>query len=727
MEPVPGSGHTAEGGRGGLRGPNIQDNTVSGDATLSGPVVQAHGIHGGVHFHTAPEPAVATARQLLPAPPYFLGRESELGSLREMTGRLPTAPLLAVISGPAGVGKTALASSWLRGMGEQFPDGQFYADLRGHSATGSPAPPAEILAQFLRALGLTQVPQGLGELAALWRTRTAGRRIAVMLDNAVSAGQVRPLLPGTEGSLVAVTSRFRLAGLAVDGAVFQQLGVLDTEDTVELLSRRIGSDRVSREPEAAREVAALCAGLPLAVCVAAARMAVRPRQPLAAMALALGGDGGLDTLKVEGEPAVRAALDASYRLLEPDLALGYRQLGIIPVSVFSVRVAAAACGADPVEADRIVDALAEVNLLEDLGPDPVTGLDRFRFHDLVRAHAGALAEADESPEDRRRTVRRVVDLYLRTATAAEALLSPSHRTLRRDYACDREQPPPFGDATGALEWLDAERTHLMAVLRRAAGLGWDAAVWQLADAMWPLFLRLRPYDLWIEAHEAGLAAARRAGDPQGESRMLTSGGTGLRNVGRHDDAVAWFTRAAEAALRDQDSVAEAQALHGVGQSHRLAGRLTEARSFFVRALALREAAGYRRGAALTELCLGDVELAEGRPERAIGPLSRARAVLLDVRDAYDAARALAHLARAHAGAGDHALAAEELGRALGEFEATGSVHWQGRVLEMLGETAAERGEGAEARGWYEQSLARYASVSADDVRRLEDRLGEAAR
>ncbi|MER5986426.1 tetratricopeptide repeat protein [Streptomyces sp. NPDC001787] len=724
MEPEQGSRRTADADRSGIGGPEVQDNTAYGGAAVTGTFGQACGIHGGARSHTEP---AATVRQLLPAPPHFLGRERELGTLRRLVGRLPEAPVLAVISGPAGVGKTALASSWLRGLAQRFPDGQFYADLRGHSASGGPARPAEILAQFLRALGQRQTPQGLGELAALWRSRTAGRRIAVMLDNAVSAGQVRPLLPGTETGLVVVTSRFRLAGLAVDGAFFQQLEVLDTEDTVELLSRRIGSERVRREPEAARQVAALCAGLPLAVCVAAARMAVRPRQPLAAMALALGGEGGLDALRVEGEPAVRAALDASYRLLTPDLALGYRRLGISPVTDFGIRVAAAVCGTGPREADRIVDALAEVNLLEDLGPDPVTGLDRFRFHDLVRAHAGGLAAAHETSDDRRGTARRVVDLYLRTATAAEALLSPSHRTLRRDYASDDDQPPPFTDEAGALAWLDGERLHLMAVLRKAAGLGWDAAVWQLADAMWPLFLRLRPYDLWIEAHTAGLAAARRAGDREGESRMLTSGGTGLRNVGRHAEAVSWFTQAAEAARRERDRVAEAQALHGVGQTHRLAGRLAEARSFFGRALELRERAGYRRGVALTELCLGDVELAEGQPERAREHLSRARAVLLEVRDTHDAARALAHLARAHAGVGDFPLAVRELTRALGEFEASGSVHWQGRVLEMLGETAAERGQDAEARDWYEKSLARYASVSADDVRRLADRLGVADR
>lgn len=710
-------------------------NTVSGAATISGPVIQAHHIQGGVHFHPQPAPAAdgqpAAPRQLLPVPPYFIGRDSELAILERLVRQPRKSPALVVISGPAGVGKTALASRWLGSRAENFPDGQLYADLRGHSSSGEPVSPGEILGRFLRALGAAQIPAGLGEQAALWRSYTSGLRLAVMLDNAVSAAQVRPLLTGAAGSLVAVTSRLRLTGLGVDGADFLQLEVLAAADAVELLSLRVGADRVRREPEAARQVATLCAGLPLAVCVAAARMAARPRQPLASMAGALGRDGAsrLEMLNVEGKYAVQAALDESYRLLSPDLARGYRYLGLPPVTVLSGRVAAAACALSPEEADRLLDELAEVNLLEDLGPDGRTGLDRYRFHDLTRDHAGQLAADQETSADRQAAVRRVVDLYLATATAAEALLSPSHRTLRRDYAFAPQQPPPFIDAPGALAWLDAETPHLMSALRTSADQGWDASAWQLADGMWPLFLRLRPYDLWIEAHETGLAAARRAGDRQAESRMLTSGGTGLRNAGRHDDAIAWFTQAREGARRDSDRRAEAQALHGLGQSHRLAGRLEDATAFFIQALTLREAIGYWRGAALTRLCLGDVALAAGRLEEALVSLVRARTELLAEKDAYDAARALAFLGRARARLkdSDHEVAEQELIRALTEFETAGSEHWQGRVLEMLGETAEERQDKAKARDWYEKSLACYKPISVDDAQRLEDRLRQLGR
>ncbi|MET8080767.1 tetratricopeptide repeat protein [Streptomyces sp. NPDC005303] len=715
-------------------------NTVGASAGVDGPVVQARDITGGVHFHPAPRPpsgeTAVVPRQLPPVPRHFTNRHDELARLDRLVGAAPDSPVVAVVSGPAGVGKTTLARRWLLARADSFPDGQLYADLRGHSPDG-PARPGELLGHLLRSLGRTEVPAELNERAALWRSVTADARIALLLDNALSAAQVRPLLPGSVAAVTAVTSRNRLTGLGLEGAAFVPLDVLATRDAVELLSRRLGAERVRREPEAARAMARACANLPLAVCVAGARLAARPRQPLAAMARALSdgeGTGPLDALRVGRESAVRAALQESYRLLAPEPAAAYRRLSLLPFTAFTPPVAAAVCGTEPDEADRLLDELAEANLVEDLGPDPRTGLDRYRFHDLLRAHARECAAGTETDTAVSSALRRVVDFHLRAATAAEALLTPSHRTLNRDYT-GPPVPPPFTDATGALRWLDAERDHLMAVLRTAADRGWHPCAWQLADAMWPLFLRLRPYELWVEAHEIGLASARRAGDRDGVSRMLTSGGTGLRNVGRLEEALSWFRQARELA---REEVAhrpagealtaarrnEAQALHGLGQTYRLAGRLEEAGTHFTAALALREEIGYRRGAALTRLSLGDTALAAGRPDEAVRQLERARAELREANDPYDAARALALLGRALARRDGtrHEAADRVLLRALAEFEEAGSAHWQGHVLEMLGEAAQERGDLERARDWYARSLARYRPVSDRDRDRLENRL-----
>ncbi|WP_329130275.1 tetratricopeptide repeat protein [Streptomyces sp. NBC_01476] len=700
-------------------------NGVSGAARVTGPVVQARDISGGIHVHEHGRPAKQVLpprvpRQLIPAPAQLTGRAGDLAALDALRAAATGGgPSLIVVTGAAGVGKTALSATWLRAQAAAYPHGQLYADLRGHSTAG-PAGPGEVLGRFLRAFGVGHVPADLPEQTALWRTVTAGLRISLLLDNAFSAAQVRPLLPGSPDALTVVTSRRRLSGLGVDGAAFRLLDVLDPAATVELLARRLGGDRVAREPAAALGLARLCAGLPLAVCVAAARLAARPRQPLAVLAGAMSRESErLATLEAGGEGAVRAALDDTYASLAPATARCYRRLGLAPVTEFGTAVTGAAAGVSPEPAARLLDELVEVNLVEELGPD------RHRFHDLIRLHAAQRAAAEETPAGREEAVRRVLDWYLATATGARALLSPTHRRLRRDYARQPQGVPDFPDEASALAWLDAERQHLMTAVRTAAERGWDATAWQTVDSMQPLFLRLRPLDLWIEAHTVGLAAAERAGHTAGVSRMLTTGGSGLSNAGRYDDAVSWFGRALEGARRDSDRRAEAQALHGLGQSHRLAGRLGPATAFFLAALTIREEIGYARGAALTRVCLGDIALAAGRPLAAVRWLARARADLLAVPDPYDAARALAFLGRAHAADGvtDFAVAERELRDALEEFAAAGSVHWQGRVLELLGESAAGRGEPETARDWYERSLAVYLPVSPVDARRLTARLG----
>ncbi|MBM9508650.1 tetratricopeptide repeat protein [Streptomyces sp. KK5PA1] len=694
-------------------------NIITGGARVVGTTVQARDISGGIHVHEYGhhDSRLPVPRQLIPAPAHFTGREADLAALDGLRAAQRDTGVRIVVSGTAGVGKTALVSRWLGGLAPMYPGGQLYADLQGFG--DDPADPGVVLGRFLRAFGVDHVPIALAEQTALWRTVTADLRIAVMLDNAYSAAQVRPLLPASPAALAVMTSRRRLPALGLDGAAFHQIGVLRSEDAVELLTHRLGRERVASEREAVQGLARLCGGLPLALCVAAARMAARPRQPLAVLTGAMSSDHDrLDALDAGGDRAVRTALDDSYAALPPDVARGYRQLGLLVVPEFGPDHVAAACDLTPGGAVRLLDELVDVNLVEELGHD------RFRLHDLIRDHAALRAAEDEQPDARRAVVRRVLDWYLATATAARRLLSPTHRQLRRDYVFPPGHVPAFADEATALMWLDTEQIHLMAAIRLAAERGWDATAWQLVDSMQPLFLRRRPYDLWTEAHRIGLAAAERAGHPEGVSRMLTTGGSGFYNVGDYDEAIAWFTRALEGARRDGDLRAQAQALHGLGQSHRLAGRLEQAARLFRQALDLRETIGYARGAALSRLCLGDVALASGDAAGAVDLLTRARAALLAVPDPYDAARALAFLGLAHAAEGIRDFPAAEacLRQALAEFVRTGSVHWQAHAMEMLGGTAADRGDPGEARDWYEQSLALYTPLSPTDAGRLEDRL-----
>ncbi|WP_329584475.1 tetratricopeptide repeat protein [Kitasatospora sp. NBC_01250] len=700
-------------------------NLITGAARISGGVIQAGAIHGTVHLHGAgPAAAPPPVPQQLPPPTGpFVGRRAELAALGELRGGPADCRRLIVVNGPAGVGKTALVLAWVRSLAADCPDGLLYADLRGH-APGGPAPAGETLGALLRAFGVERVPGAPAEAAALWRSVSAGRRIALVLDNALTAAQVRQLLPGSQSALVVVASRNRLSGLGVDGAVFQPLGLLDESAAAEILTRRIGPARAGREPEAVREVAAHCGGLALAVSLVAARVAARPRLTLAATAASLASDSErLTALRVDGEPAVRSALDASCGGLVPGVRRLYQLLGLLPFTDFSTEDAAVLTGAAFADADALLDELAEANLIEDLG----TG--RFRFHDLVRLHARDQVRGELAKDEQDAVLRRILEWYLATATAAERLLTPNHATLRRDHTCP-PAAPPFGaaDSQAALRWLDQERGHLLEGVRAAAAHGWFPLGWQLVDAMYPLFHRLRAFELQDEAHRLGLAAARRADDPAALARMLTDGGGRLRNLGRPEEAIRRYQEALELAQADGDAKAEAQALHGIGQAHLLAGRLAEATRCFREDLALRLSVGYARGAALTRVVLGDVALAQRRPDLALPELTVAYQTLMDIGEPYEAARALAHLGRAHTALGDHQAAERVLDQAADLFRSTGSPTWEARTLELHGELAEAREASQQALDCYEASLARYQALGAPDVQRLTaklDRLREA--
>lgn len=703
-------------------------NAIGGSATVHGVTVQAHAVHGGIHTHIQSPRPLPVPRQLLPVSLHFTDRESDLTALDALIDRHPgeperpggageRSPRLVVVTGPAGVGKTALVTRWLHRGAGAYPDGHLYADLRGHAADEA-VPPGEVLGRFLRAIHPGPVPVDTVEKTALWRSLTAGLRLAVMLDNVYTAAQARPLLPGSGQSLVAVTSRRRLTGLRIDGALFHPLGLMPPEAAEELLVRGIGRARADGEPGAARRVVKLCAGLPLAVCVASARLAARPRQPVGDLADALARDQNrLAVLAVEGEPAVRSALDTSYAALDAPAARLYRLLGHLPVPGFGARAAAAAAALPLDQAGELLDALVEANLVEDIGPD------RYRFHDLIGLHARERGAADEPADARAAALRRVCDWYLATTTEAEKLITPAQLTLDRAYAPGLpDLEPPFTDEAGALRWLADHQDDLRAVLAAAEEQGWDTLVWQLVDAMWPLFLRLRVYDLWIAAHETGLAAARRAGHAAAERQMLNSGAIGLSAAGRPDDAISWYEQSRAAARRAGDRRDEGQALLGIGAAHFEAGRYAEAAAHLRRAVDLWEETGYRRGVGLARIVLGEVALAVDDAPLAVAECEEARAVLLDVRDPHDAARALAFLGRARARAGQYAAGLEHLHEALRAFEESGAAHWQARTLEMIGLSAQEGGDTQVAGDSYERARDLFARVSPGDADRLAGRL-----
>lgn len=347
----------------------------------------------------------------------FTGREDQLAWLDARAAAAdtaPPAPMVVSITGPAGVGKTALALYWAHRQRDLFPDGQLYVDLRGYGDE-QPLPPSEVLGRFLRSLGAPErVPADVDQAAAAYRSSVAGRRMLVLLDNARDAAQVRPLLPGAAGCLVLVTGRTHLRGLtARPGAARLDLRVLTGDEASALLAGMLGAPRVAAEPEAVAELARLCGFLPLALRIAGANLGGRPAVGIARYAAELAA-GGLTALAVDGDLAVRRAFDHSYAALPESPRRLFRLLGVVAGPDISVVAAAALAGLDVAEAGQILDQLADAHLLDE------RGAQRYAFHDLIRRYAVDRAAAEDSARDRLAAGHRLLEFYRRTMdTGAE--------------------------------------------------------------------------------------------------------------------------------------------------------------------------------------------------------------------------------------------------------------------------------------------------------------------
>ncbi|WP_412543582.1 BTAD domain-containing putative transcriptional regulator [Longispora sp. K20-0274] len=562
----------------------------------------------------APEtPAAPRPRQLPASASAFTGREEHLATL----DALPRDVTVAAIVGGGGVGKTTLSVYWAQRAAERFPDGQLYVDLRGHAPPPAhPLRPAEALAGFLRALGVPaeRVPTDVDEAAALYRSTLAGRRVLVLLDNAASAEQVRPLLPGGPDGLTVVTSRDRLSGLvAVDGAHRLTLGALTPAEARALLARVLGADRLAAEPAEVDALIRLCAALPLALRVAAAVLADRPERTLAGYVAELAG-GRLDALEVDGDgqAAARATFDLSYARLGADARRLFRLIGLAPGTDIGPASAAALAGLDVAEATRLLDQLAAAHLVS-------AGAERYGCHDLLRLYAVERAELEDPPAERAAALDRLARHYLGTADAAARLLYPNK--VRLPY-----EPDPaatLGGRDEASAWLETERANLVAMVTDAAGRGSHDHAALLADALRGWF-STRPHPLdWFTVADAGLAAATTSGDLRAQAAAHLSLASAHSCVGRRDEAEHHFASAVELADKADWPDLAATALTSLGGSHALRGAWPAAIDLYQRALSLHERIGRLSGqaASLTEMGLAYMEL--GRPELAVEHQRRA--------------------------------------------------------------------------------------------------------
>ncbi|MFJ6194602.1 AfsR/SARP family transcriptional regulator [Micromonospora sp. NPDC092111] len=663
--------------------------------------------------------------------PGFAGRDAELARLDAGLAEPATGTRIWVVSGTAGVGKTALAVHWAHRVRAAFPDGQLHLDLRGFDPDREPVPPGAALAQLLTALGVDcrAMPDEPDGRAALFRSLLAGQDVLLVLDNARDAGQVLPLIPSS--GTVVVTSRHRLGELVVRaGARTLPLDVLTPVESVRLLATLLGEAAVRAEPTAAAELARLCGHLPLALRIAAANIQAAGEPEIAGLVRELAAGDPLAGLTVDGaeEGAVTKAFALSYRALPVPQRRLFRRLGLVPGQSVTAGPAGAVAGVPAATAHRLLRALAAAHLLERHAGD------RYRFHDLLRRYAVDRVTGEEDEAGREEARQRLFDHYLDTADVAGRRVIPHFVRLPRPVATD-----PFPDTDAALAWLDAESANLTAVVEQAARLGPRRYAWHLTDALRAYFHQRGRREEWLAAATVALAAARAEGDARAQAAMHQSialvqvnsgryeearrhlldglrcteadrwpdGRTGILNnlsavhqrLGDPQAALTCARLSLELNRRSGNDGGEAMSLANLGFSHWQLGALAEADAHFRAALERGERAGAHYNVAVLLVDLASVRRDRGDHPGAEELYARALTANRDLGYRYGEATALAGRAVLWCGTGRAEPARPDAERAVAltrELGDEGTEAWAvdalGRVLLALGrpDEAAEQ-------------------------------------
>jgi DNA-binding SARP family transcriptional activator len=616
----------------------------------------------------------------------FTGRETQVSYLCDMLTQRgaaggPGAVPLAFVAGAGGLGKTTLAIHAAHQIRDQFPDGQLYVDLLG--ATPQPLAPGEVLARFLRDLGVegSKVPVGDEERAALYRTRLTGRRVLVVLDNARDSAQVRPLLPGSASCAVLVTTRNRTADLA--STRYVDLHVLDDDEALALFARVLGDDRALAEPDATAEVLIACAGLPLAIRICAARLAARHQWRIATMANRLRDQRRrLDELKV-GDLAVRASFQVSYESLQRrkdnDPARTFRLLGLWQGPSISLSAAAALVGVADFDSDGVATALeglVDAHLLE--SPDP----DWYRFHDLLRFYATECAQADEAEEERAAAIDRLLHWYLRTADGAAQVVSPhGYRILLGEV--QGEFMNRFEATEDALTWYDSERANIAAATRQAAAAGIHEVAWRLPAVLFPVFNRRDNWADCVALHRVALKSVRATGNRQGEAWVRHNLGLALARL-RDREGIGYLEEALAIRRDISDSAGEVQAALNIADAYyHIEGPQVALKYMQQSAEVVRETGRPARYAAALNN-LGEVYLELDRLDEAARCFEQVVDIVMGIDESYIEGHGMHNLGRVHLAAGRLDRAVATLRDAVTIHQATGDQMGEAVALTFLG-------------------------------------------
>jgi len=683
-------------------------NEVSG--TVRGHLVQAGSV--GQIVYSSDSFELPAPSQLPPPPRYFAKRESELATLNAWLDDHTADLLLAVVSGTGGVGKTMLAVTWLHHVRERFRDGHLYVDLGAFSPTG-PIAPEDVLEWFLLSLGLParQIPDGLPRRTALYRSLTAGRSLALLLDNAFSAAQVRPLLPSSAQCAVVVTSRQRLTGLRVSGAHFLDVDPLDVDDSVELLEKVVGGGRTEAEISEAEELARLCGGLPIALSVVGARLFARPHRSLRTEVVEIKAKDRLAALNTSDDVSVAEIFDMSYEALPRDEARLYRLCARHPGAVFGLGVASAIADKPAAETETAIYELVERNLLTEIAEH------RFRYHDLLLVHARQLSSRVDDDASLAAAAKRMVEWYLDGTVEADRSMRPTR--LRVGPRFQGPPKPRFAERDEALRWLSLERTNLTSAVRTAADHEWDTLVWEFCEALWG-FVPYAPGD-WTALYRTGVSAAHRCGHEVAETGLRIMLGSTLTFRRDYDEAITENSHALRLAEETGNLFATATALVELAVAWQGKGDLHTALDNLRRAKAIRENIDTPRAVSQCQRRIGSLLAELGQYEDAVAELRQA----LDAVPTADVERALAltELGTALLRWGHVADAEPLLSQALSLATELRSDLWRANALTALGELELARSDTARARAHLVSARDLYATLgspkAADLVTRLD--------
>ncbi|MCR6488492.1 tetratricopeptide repeat protein [Amycolatopsis sp. OK19-0408] len=649
---------------------------------------------------TGPDVTATVPRQLPFDVAGFTGRGPELAEL----DRLPPggASGVVVIEGTAGVGKTSLAVHWSHRVRDRFPGGQLFLDLRGHSAA-TPVTPEAALAGFLRALGVPPetLPSTVEERSALLRSRLAGSRTLMLLDNAGDADQVRPLLPGP-GNLVVVTSRNQLRGLvARDGARRIALRSFDDRDAAALLAGSVGPGRLAAEPDAVAELVQLCGRLPLALALAGERASRFPGVSLAGIVEELRDQRlRLDTLRDPQDAGtdLRAAFSWSYKAVSPAAARFFRLLGLHPGHGFSLSSAAALAGAHLREARELADQLAAAHLLN----QPST--DRYQFHDLLRVYAGELVETETTAPERSAALRRLLDWYLASVAEATKLVRPD--LVTEDITLDPAPLPAvrFTQHEQTIAWYTTERAALTALVGVAAENGFTTHAWKLAWLLRGFFAERHDRDDWITTARTAVAATRAAGDNTGLQYSANNLGSAYLRTLQPDKALEALEEARAAAETGESGALTVAILSNLSGAYYVRAEYAEAERHALQAVRLARDHGQRTFVPHALLNVSASRIGLHDYDHAAEAAKSAHEAFAELGDRYHAALALGNVAEALEGAGRHDDAEKAGLEALAELRELNADYGTIDVLITLGRLRHRTGRTREAGGHWAEAL-----------------------